>query len=68
MARPASGQEVLVQAKEAIAKAHTVEELRQAQAVVLPLAYGLSIPQTAEAIGVSVGWACRLRRRFARIA
>lgn len=68
MARPASGQEVLVQAKEAIAKARSVEELRQAQAVVLPLAYGLSLPQTAEAIGVSVGWACRLRRRFARIA
>lgn len=68
MARPASGHEVLEQAKEAIGRARTVEELREAQAVVLPLAFGLTMPPTAQAIGVSAGWACRLRRRFARIA
>jgi len=68
MARPASGQEVLAQAKEAIPRARTVEELRQAQAVVLPLEFGLTLPQTAQAIGVSVGWACRLRRGFAKLA
>ena len=43
-----------------------MEELRQAQAVVLPLEFGLSLEQTAQAIGVSVGWACQLRTRFVR--
>ena len=33
---------------------------------VLPLELGLSLEQTAQAIGVSVGWACQLRTRFVR--
>ena len=66
MARRASGEEWLNEAKACLAKAKTVEELRQAQAVVLPLEFGLSLQQTAQAIGVSVGWACQLRRRFVR--
>ncbi len=65
MSRPASGDdEVLKNAREAIATAQTVEQLRQAQAVVLPLEYGLSLADTAQVIGVSLGWACQLRRRF----
>ena len=65
MSRPASGDEaVLKKARAAIAAAHTVEQLRQAQAVVLPLDYGLSLLDTALVIGVSRGWACQLRRRF----
>ena len=65
MSRPASGDdEVLLSAREAIAAAQTVEQLRQAQAVVLPLDYGLSLADTAQVIGVSPGWACQLRRRF----
>ena len=65
MSRPASGdEEVLVNARQAIACAQTVEQLRQAQAVVLPLDYGLSLADTAQVIGVSPGWACQLRRRF----
>lgn len=65
MSRPASGDEaVLTKARAAIADARTVEQLRQAQAVVLPLDYGLSLQDTAQAIGVSRGWACQLRRRF----
>lgn len=64
MARTATGSEVLEQAQQALREAKTVEELRQAQAVVLPLLLGLSIEQTAAALGVSVGWACQLRRRF----
>jgi transposase len=47
-----------------LAQARTVEQLRQAQAVVLPLDHGLSLEQTAQAIGQSVTWTCRLRNRF----
>ncbi|NTU41652.1 MAG: winged helix-turn-helix domain-containing protein [Nitrospirales bacterium] len=64
MARKASGQDVLEKAKECLRKAKTAEELRQAQAVVLPLELGLSMEQTAKMIGVSKGWACQLRRKF----
>jgi len=51
-------------AQEMILRAETVDELRQAQAVVLPLAHGLSLEQTAQVIGRSVEWTCRLRNRF----
>ena len=65
MSRPASGNaEVLKSARQAIASAQTVEQLRQAQAVVLPLDHGLSLADTAQVLGVSRGWACQLRRRF----
>jgi hypothetical protein len=66
MSRPMSGQEVLDDALQAIASAKTVEQLRQAQALVLPLQYGMSLAQTAQAIGISSGWACRLRNQFIR--
>lgn len=65
MSRPASGDtDVLLKARQAIASATTVEQLRQAQAVVLPLDYALNLADTAQVIGVSPGWACQLRRRF----
>ncbi len=65
MSRTASGSDkVLLSARQVIVSAPTVEQLRQAQAVVLPLDYGLSLADTARIIGVSVGWACQLRRRF----
>jgi hypothetical protein len=65
MARPATGDDETIEtAKIAIMQATTLDELRQAQAVLLPLLYDLSLAQTAQAIGVSVGWACQLRRRF----
>lgn len=65
MSRSASGDaEVLRNARQAIASAQTIEQLRQAQAVVLPLDHGLSLADTAQVIGVSPGWACQLRRRF----
>jgi len=65
MSRPASGDaEILKSARQAIASAKTVEQLRQAQAVVLPLQHGLSLADTASIIGVSRGWSCQLRRRF----
>jgi hypothetical protein len=44
MSRPANGDEaVLAMAREAIAADRTVEQLRQAQLVVLPLNCGLSL-------------------------
>ena len=64
MARKARGRDLLEQAKRCLSKAKTAEELRRAQAVVLPLELGLSMEQTARAIGVSTGWACQLRNRF----
>lgn len=64
MARTASGADRLEWAREVLAQARTVEQLRQAQAVVLPLDYGLSLRQTARAIGRSVTWTCRLRNRL----
>jgi len=66
MARKARGRDLMEQARELLSKAKTTEELRQAQAVVMPLEFGLSIEQTARAIGVSPGWACQLRNRFIR--
>lgn len=67
MARRASGSdEALAHAYDLIAQATDVEQLRQAQAVVLPLAFGLDMQSTARAIGVSKGWACQLRTRFLR--
>ena len=42
MGRRASGGKFLEQAKACLAEARTVEALRQAQAVVLPLELGLS--------------------------
>ena len=66
MARPAGGKKFLAEAKELLAKAKTVDELRQAQALILPLEYGFSIKQVAAVIGTSHGWACQLRTRFIR--
>lgn len=64
MARTAQGADSLQAAREMLAGTQSVERLRQAQAVVLPLDYGLSLEQTARAIGRSTAWTCRLRRRF----
>lgn len=67
MSRLASGDDAVVrEARAAIASAQTVEQLRQAQAVVLPLDYAMSLADTAQVIGVSPGWVCQLRRRFLR--
>ena len=64
MARPVRGAEILEMAQEMILRAKTIDELRQAQAVVLPLAHGLSLEEAAKVIGCSVVWTCRLRNRF----
>ena len=64
MSRPLRGHEALDSALKVIASAKTIEQLRQAQAVVLPLQYSMSLEQTAQAIGLSKGWTCRLRNQF----
>ncbi|WP_198320907.1 hypothetical protein [Azohydromonas aeria] len=57
MPRTASGSEVLEQAQQAPREAKTVEELRQAQAVVLPLLLGVSIePYSPELNPVGHPW------------
>jgi hypothetical protein len=66
VARPARGMEVLHKAKELLLKAKSVSELRQAQAVILPLEFGFSLSQTANILGISKVWACRLRSEFIR--
>jgi transposase len=66
MARVAGGKEALVKAKELLAKAKTADELRHAQAVVLPLEFGYTLEHTARIIGVSAGYAGRLRAAFIR--
>ena len=66
MARPSQGQEVLEKAKSCLKEAKTVEDLREAQAVILPLEFGLTLEQTAEAIGKSVRRASQIRSEFIR--
>ena len=68
MARTPSGAEHLQAAREQLRTAKTVEQMRQAQAVLLPLELGLSLEQTAVAIGRSVGATCNMRTRFMAVS
>jgi hypothetical protein len=47
MVRRVSGSEVLERAKGLVVEARVVDELWQAQAVLLPLEFGLTLAQTA---------------------
>jgi len=64
MARPASGRAHIEAARQLLRQAKTAQELRQAQAVLLPLELGLSLEQTAAAIARSRGATCTMRTRF----
>ena len=64
MARRPTGWEVLPVAQDAIKNAETMEDLRIAQAVVLPLQCGLSLEQTAQVVGKTAAWVARQRRLF----
>jgi Winged helix-turn helix len=66
MARKAGGEKGLEWARDRVAKARSADELREAQAILLPLELGLSLEQTAKAIGRSVSLTCRLRNRRRR--
>ena len=48
--------------------AKTADQLRLAQAVLFPIELGLSIEQTARAIGRSAGATCGMRNRFASLS
>ena len=64
MVRIARGEELVDSAMQVIANAVTIEQLRQAQAVVLPLRFAMSLEQTAGVTGLSVGWVSKQRNRF----
>jgi len=64
MARLATGLSAIGAAHKQLSEAKTLEELRSAQAVIFPLYFGLSMAQTGQALGISKGWACHLRRAF----
>lgn len=66
MGMAARGHEVLEQAKARLIQAKTAGQLRQAQAVALPLSRSLPLAQTAALLGISASWTCKLRTRFAR--
>lgn len=53
-----------MRAGRALIRAKTANELRTAQAVALPLLLGLTVSQTARAVGRSAAWVSRGRRRF----
>lgn len=48
--------------------ARSAAQLRAAQAVLLPLELGLTLEQTARAIGRSIGATCRMRTTFCAVA
>jgi transposase len=68
MARTASGAEHIEAARKLLKTARTADDLRLAQSVLLPLQLGLSIEQTALAIGRSSGATCTMRTRFGKVA
>jgi dienelactone hydrolase len=68
MARTASGVEHIEAAYALLRSAKTADQLRLAQAVLLPLQLGLSIEDTALAIGRSPGATCAMRTRFGKVA
>lgn len=68
MARKASGTDQLASARELLRTARTADELRKAQAVLLPLELGMSLEETAKVIGRSIRSTCSMRTRYCRVA
>ena len=67
MARPATGNAFIEAAKAQIASARSVDALRAAQALLLPLEFGLSLEQTAIVVGLSKSQTTKIRTRFQRV-
>jgi len=66
MGRPARGEEFLEKAEKLLAKVTKADELRVVMAVILPLVNGMSILETARAIGRSPRWVTSARNAFIR--
>jgi transposase len=66
MARRPRGGKLLEMAQGLLAKASGADEVRTLQAVVFPLAFGMSIGETARAVGRSVRWTTGARNKFIR--
>jgi transposase len=64
MARRAGGHQFIEKAKELLVNAKTAKEVRQAQAVILPLEFNMSLEQTSAITGVSRNWVNQLRNEF----
>ena len=65
MARPRlTDGKLVAEAQEAVAQAATLQELRAAQAVLLPAIIGTTLTQTAAVLGVGRATAARLQARF----
>jgi hypothetical protein len=64
MGRKTTGSLALGQAQKDIVSARTVDELREAQAVLLPLDLGLTLAQTAKVIGKPRAWVARSRMKY----
>ena len=67
MARLAGGHKFYEAAVTQAANAKTISELRMAQALLMPLKFGLSLDDTSVALGLSKSWTLRLRQRFGHI-
>lgn len=64
MARKPTGSNVLEKARLELTSATTLEQFRIAQAVVLPLAFGMTLTETASVVGMTPGWVARARIRY----
>ena len=64
MPRPFDGIEHLAAAQAQCRQAKIAQQLRQALAVLLPLAHGYTLKQTAQIVGRSCGETSRLRNAF----
>jgi transposase len=64
MSRPFKGEEAVEEAREVMAKTKSLEQYRQALAVVLPLCHGMDLEETAQVLSVTPRWASWLRNRF----
>ena len=67
MARSFQAKDQVEAALECIKTTKNPVQLRRAQAVVLPLRYGLDLDQTAEVVGLSKAWVSRMRNKFTAV-
>lgn len=64
MGRKPTGDSARERARQLLEIATTADQVRTAQAVLLPLEFDLSLDETAQIIGKTRSWVARARRRF----